>query len=317
MARLGVSIKGLSVARDRSQCEYMPMGCSAVYIEVSKKKHKRNHDTISRFLGVYLEARRRIQMLVVTHEVNTALRYAATHNSALEVGGFGRTHLSENGLDVVVDEIYIPPQVVQAGHTNIKGPHEEGGDGMLEEAMRYFATHCKHCRHSWEDHEGQDHGFEGEAWTDWRLWWHSHGKMGVTPSHTDTSTLAGHARLLDGWAVGLVIDASGGRHAWAAVSVPFKKEFDIEFGYYPYEDPVIRERVAALMEHVQERKWEPQSYGYRGPNQGNGKSGGAKGKIPLLSRRKNNKPIMAMTDEEFKEWMREEGYEAVELGSGD
>ena len=252
-------------------------------------------------------------MLVVTFNVNLALRYAAQHNSGLEVGGFGRTQVTEAG-DIICNEVYIPPQVVQSGHTDIKGPDEPGGEEMFEDFFRYIATHCAVCRKEvGDDHARERHDFEGESWSDWRLWWHSHGRLGTTPSGTDHNTLGMIARNLnDGWAVGLVIDSAGGRHAWVNQAFPFRLDREIDFGSYPYEDEDIKGRIEAMMERVEEKKW--QQSGYGGPHSGNASqpsqvgaiSTTKPGTISRLPRRAgSNKKLLEMNEEEWKEFIRE------------
>ena len=253
-------------------------------------------------------------MLICTYEVQTALRYAAEHNSGLEVGGFGRTHIADNGEDIVVSEIYIPPQVVQAGHTDIKGPGEVGGDGMMEEAVEFWASHCRFCRIHVEHHDGADHDFEGESWSDWRLWWHSHAKFGAAPSGTDDETLRKLAKLMESYYVGLVINAAGERHAWAAVfSPPFSLVTQkLEFSSYRKEELEIKERVDGMMQHVQEKKYAPATPWTPPNHNGAAKSGGANSpNLIRLPRKGGSKSILSMSDEDFAAFVKGEAPQLV------
>ena len=271
----------------------------------------------------------RDRMLILTLDANASLRYAANFNPGLEVGGFGHTFINANG-DIVCDEIYIPPQVVQTGHTDIKGPEEEGGSEMLDTAQRYIATHCGVCRGEVFDHGElhRDHEYLPESWDNWRLWWHSHGKLGVTPSGTDHNTLFSLARWWNDWSVGLVIDSAGNRHAWAAVVNPFRLDQEIPFGVHFYESPTCEQRVAEMMSHVEEKKW-----GYQGaPNQGNGRSssspngasptgtgtGGGTSKLPRQKLRAGVLPggktsIIDLTEEEFKQFIEDNAEELEKI----
>lgn len=266
-------------------------------------------------------------MILVTDKVHTQLRYAAEHNTFLEVGGFGRTHLMEDGT-IFVDELYIPPQVVEGGHTDIKGPDEDGGANMLDDARRFFSEHCRHCRLSVYEHEGADHEPEGESQADWRLWWHSHGKRGGTfGSGTDHATLFGLAKDCGGWAVGVVIDASGGRYAWVAVVdetpvpelVGYPKaaqellkrvyEKDIPYKYYMHEDEAAKAQVSAWMDSERVKRkvyvapvWQ-QSRG--GGHQGgaHGKSSTDMSKVPLLFPGQPKKSMLEMSEAEWLEYV--------------
>lgn len=256
-------------------------------------------------------------MIIATDAVNTALRYAAEFKPGLEVAGFGRTTLMENDLDILVDEIYIPPQIVQAAHADIKGPGEAGGDGMLEEFLHYIATHCHWCRGGVEEHDPEDgHDFEGEAWNNWRLWWHSHGKLEAKPSATDDDSLRKLARLLGGWSVGLVINAAGARHAWAAVHQP---PFNVllqhtDFTYYQHELPEVKRRIEEMMERVEEKKYTPPTnnwqgnpsptYGAAKKNSSGSNTGASSATEPLLlPRLPHGKRIIDLDDTAFANWL--------------
>lgn len=239
-------------------------------------------------------------MLILTPRVNMMLRYAAEFNPGLEVAGFGRTEIGEDGSTIIVSDIYIPPQEVKAAHADIKGPGEEGGDGMLEAALQHFATHCRFCGgEQGERHNGHD--FAGTAWTDWRLWWHSHGKIAASPSGTDDNSLKMLAKWLDGWAVGLVINAAGERHAWAAVRTgPFNLLTQpLDVGYLREHNEELKQRIDLMMAEVKEWKYQAP------PTQGRTVAGDAGSKAGQ-HRAPNGKRIIDMAKEEFHDWLYSE-----------
>ena len=248
-------------------------------------------------------------MLILTYEVNRALSYAADFKPGIEVGGFGHTTLAENGIDIIVDDIFIPPQTVQSAHTDIKGPGEQGGDGMLETAIRHWAFKCKWCYKALGEHDGADHEFEGQAWSDNRLWWHSHGKIGATPSATDDGTLQKLARLLDGWCAGLVINSAGDRHPWASVyRAPFNLITQkLEFGVYKEERLDIKERVDAMMAHVEEKVWSYQGNS-QGAKGGTGTSNSPPNvrRLPQRTSTPTGKRIIDLPTDEFAKWLESE-----------
>lgn len=256
-------------------------------------------------------------MLVLTPGVNMMLRYAAEFNPKLEVAGFGRTMIAENGEDVIVTDIYIPPQIVKTAHADIKGPGEEGGGGMLENAIQHFATTCRHCDVAMAAHGG-DHNFEGMSWADWRLWWHSHGQIAASPSGTDDQSLRTLAKYLDGWAAGLVINAAGDRHAWAAVRQgPFNLLLQkLDVGYMREHNQDLQDRIATMMEGVEE--WKYQASPTQGQRQGGttgthpnggGTNSPAVRRLPATT--EGGKRLVDMSKEEFGKWLRDEVMETA------
>lgn len=273
-------------------------------------------------------------MLILTHEADTMLKMAASYESGLEVGGFGHTRISDNGEDIICDAIYIPPQEVQAAHTDIKGPGEAGGDGQLEAAMFHWSTLCRQCGVHRDLHEGIEHDFEPQSWVDNRLWWHSHGTIGASPSATDDSTLHKLARLLGGWSVGLVINSKHERYAWAAVHEgPLAAHFKIEFGTYRQDMPELQERVNEMMKEVKRKVWASSTYqgngnftrGGTGPTTGT--SSGHQtahpndaGHVPGNNVRRiprspmtGTKAIKDMSPAEFQAFLAEQGLEELPL----
>lgn len=257
-----------------------------------------------------------VRMLLVTHDVMLMLKYAVMHNPDLEVGGFGRTTLLQNG-DILVSDIYIPPQTVESGHTDIKGPLEAGGEDMLGNARRYFATHCTTCGVDIFEHEQavvdedgvmQGHSPRAGSQLDWRLWWHSHGKLGSNfASQTDHQTLFGMARECEGWAVGLVVGVGRDRYTWIAGvdqsrpampkdlnAWPTQFEKDIEYGELSNEDDELKAYVADMMQKVQRKT-------YTQPGRPTWVGVPKQGALTVVGGEKTK--ILGMNTEEFNAWV--------------
>lgn len=162
------------------------------------------------------------------------LRYAVETHPKLEVQGFGKVEIEPDG-DISVVDIIIPPHEVQGASVDLKPE-------VLEQFMMALSQ-------------------RGETLSDWRLWWHSHAGMGVSPSGTDTNTLEMLSKEYEGVALGMVTNVAGDYHAW--YSVTQKVEY---FGqhtmsgkmsvlYERYHDKKLAGLVAEMMKHVKEKKW--------------------------------------------------------------
>ena len=179
--------------------------------------------------------------LLLTPEVNEMINLAARHTRSLEVGGFGHIREVNGNEDIIVDDIFIPPQTVQSAHTDIE---VEGLDALMRHAASLNQTV-----------------------DEWRLWWHSHSTMKAYASGTDESTLKGQAHWLGSWAVGLTVNVDGDRYCWLNTDAPFKLVLkDLPVGiYHPIvEDPSLKELVDSMMKDVKSR-WGGYQGGYTPP----------------------------------------------------
>lgn len=170
--------------------------------------------------------------LILEERVNLLLNQAAEYRPNLEVGGFGHTRV--DGDDIIVDDIFIPNQIVQGAHTDISV------DG-LDQLMMHAAS-------------------RNETVDQWHLWWHSHSTMGTFASGQDESTLKQQALWFDSWAVGLVINVKHERHCWVVIEKPFRLKIEkVEVNVRVPADKTYDPQIIEWMEGVTTRAANPQS----------------------------------------------------------
>lgn len=202
---------------------------------------------------------------------------AANHNKSLEVGGFGHLMQVDDGQDIIIDDIYIPPQIVQGAHTDID---VEGLDALMAHAASL-----------------------GQTVDEWRLWWHSHANMGAFASGQDEQTLFQQAEWFDSWAIGLTVNTKGERFAWINTHLPFRMMMkDLPVGvYYPMPD-TRDEYIDGLMKEVKARTYSgpsnPTAGRGTGSHGGTGNSYGGGHPYNNGSFRPGGHPAAAPNDEE-------------------
>ena len=158
----------------------------------------------------------------------------AARTKTLEVAGFAKARITDDGVIEVLDVI-IPPQDVGSAHADIDV-------GQLDWLMSELLA-------------------RGEAPKDWFLHWHSHVNMGTSPSSIDQNTLFELAKQSQaGFAVGLVVNIRGetnGRVAFKSPVLPgqlVEQTLNVEVQEEP--NPELEELVGAMMEQVKEKKWQ-------------------------------------------------------------
>ena len=249
----------------------------------------------------------------LTADAALKLRYAVQHTPGMEVGGFGRTVVNDR-QEVIVTDIIVPPQIAGSAHTDIEVQD-------LDELLAFLAR-------------------RGESLADWRLWWHSHGRMGAFASGQDVSTLDMLASHL-GWFAGIVTNVEGKFYSWMSFSVPpmLRTSFQIELKIESYENEDLKREIDEQMKRVERpvtKSYTNYVSQYHGGNAGGnnggnntgfralplsdapppqrvrvtgeGKTkGGKKGKqdalVPVL------KSIQDMSDEEFVAWVNNNQFE--------
>src|SRR3989337_2802410 len=174
--------------------------------------------------------------LFITRKAGLLLRYAIEEQPDQEISGFGHTNL-EDGV-IMMDDVYIPEQEVGGAHTDIDA--DRLMDFMIDLASKK------------------------QALTNWRVWWHSHAKMGVSPSNTDEDTLRVFADELlksggndrnNAWAMGLVGKGRRAYHCWAEFSHPFNVRVgNVGVIFKADEDKKLRQRVQKAVEEKVHKK---------------------------------------------------------------
>lgn len=219
--------------------------------------------------------------IILSLRAELMLKYAVKHDTGLEVGGFGRTSFTDKG-DIYVDDILIPPQEVQPAHTAIEVEHLEWLLARLAE--------------------------RGENMDDWRLWWHSHCNMGVTPSGTDLTTLDELARdAWDSYAVGMVVNSRDERYSWVSVAKPLVLKQELKVVTQGYVDEEVKAEVTEMMGLVKRKAYTPpQSNWQRNAGNGGGGSGSSQAAASATAGDPNRKRIRDMTEEEFIAWVNDE-----------
>ena len=172
-------------------------------------------------------------MLIFAPKAWHQIQLAVHHDTSKEVSGFGRTVLDPERDAIVVTDIFIPPQEVAGAHTDISG------DQLATWGEQLFAE-------------------RKELLADWRLWWHSHQKMGVNPSGQDVTTLRMLAQLFNGWAVGMVVNDRLQSHIWVDVSVPTNVTYEMKHELDVAASPEWEDEVKTMMLNVK-----PKAYAYQ------------------------------------------------------
>ena len=169
-------------------------------------------------------------MLIFTPKAWHQIQLAVHHDTSKEVSGFGRTVLDPERDSIVVTDIFIPPQEIGGAHTDISG------DQLTTWGEQLFAE-------------------RKELLADWRLWWHSHQKMGVNPSGQDTITLRMLAQLFNGWAVGMVVNDRLESHIWVDVSVPTNVTYQMKHELDIAASPEWEDEVKTMMLNVKPKPY--------------------------------------------------------------
>ena len=110
-----------------------------------------------------------------------------------EISGLGL--IRREDMLFFCDEVILVKQEVGASHTDITP------DGLAETLTRI----------------GQE---RPDTWGHWKLWWHSHNKMGTTFSTQDEDTLRELARVSGDWFFGLVVNKRGDSQFYVATCEP-------------------------------------------------------------------------------------------------
>lgn len=179
--------------------------------------------------------------LLLTPEANEMIRRAVLHNRNLEVGGFGHMAELTDDDDIIIDDIYVPPQIVQGAHTDI----DVAG---LDALMRHAAT-------------------RDQTVGEWKLWWHSHSTMKAYASGTDEATLKAQARWLESWAIGLTVNVAGDHYCWLNIDSPFKllmKELPTGIWVPPVNVTDLHAQVDEWMKEVKTSRYTPPTNSYNG-----------------------------------------------------
>lgn len=154
-----------------------------------------------------------------------------------EVQWWGRLIIIKGGA--VCDRIVVPPQVGAAAHidTDIKQhwnwqrEHFKLGPGMSNKEIRAANEEMQH----------------------WRLWCHSHGRMGTTFSPRDDNNLAMLAEEAGDYFLGMVVNTKGDSRAYLCQRQPFHLTVDLgAVGIY-YDTDDLAEEAMEMMSVV-ERK---------------------------------------------------------------
>lgn len=167
--------------------------------------------------------------LVLSRRAKLMIRYAVQARKTHEIQGFGQLERSRAG-DLWVTDIIIPPQEVMGASVDTT-PKE------LEALMLAMAE-------------------QGQVLADWPLWWHSHAKMGVFASGTDTGTLSAFSKEFGGVAVGLVTNADDEYYSWYAGwnqmkdGTEFFSQGKLDVLVETEQDEDLKAEVAEYMEHV-------------------------------------------------------------------
>lgn len=170
-----------------------------------------------------------IPHLVLSRRVQDMLKFAVNTHPDKEVQGFGRVERDVDG-DIWVRDIIIPPQTVTGASVDLK---PEVLTALMLELHK-----------------------NNQVLSDWPLWWHSHANMGTGPSNVDENTLKSLAQEMDGYALGLVTNVSGGYTAWFAAVAESKfgnfvhtskMEVLVEL---PPEDKKLKKQVRDMMKNV-------------------------------------------------------------------
>lgn len=149
-----------------------------------------------------------------------------------EISGFGKVH--KEGENLIVDDIRIFAQTVNGGHT------ENWATAQSGEGYRKF----------WDDL-----AVEGEDFSKWRLWWHSHVNMNASFSGTDDKTIDGYdfEQAEDNWLLSIVTNKQGKLFCQLDVYQPFRMvlkdlDWDIDLEAMPgAELDAIKDEIAALV----------------------------------------------------------------------
>ena len=163
--------------------------------------------------------------LVIEPPIWYALMRAANAKPTLEVLGVGHARVEDTG-EVVMDDLYIPPQKVTGASVDMSG------DVMMR---------------LWNDLVAR----YGEHWHEWCIMWHSHCSMGTSPSGTDTDALANVVENNWPFAVGLVVNVKGEATAWAEIRKPIASSFDLDVIVPQVEFNEWDEKVDEWMEKVE------------------------------------------------------------------
>jgi hypothetical protein len=207
-------------------------------------------------------------MILFTDQAWRMVMLAAKFKS-LEVAFFGRCAI-EDGI-AVVDDILIPPQEVAGAAAEME---VEQLDWLMEQIIQ--------------------RGDTADQWFGNIFWGHSHVNMGTSPSGTDHDTLKKLAKQSNkGYALGVVVNQKSEATGWAAyrsknpvfgtedmaeMTVPVKVE--------ELEDTELRDYVAAMMEHVTEKKYTPPA---GTPYVWSGGSNGSKGATVVTNKGKDGR----------------------------
>lgn len=134
-----------------------------------------------------------------------------------EISGLGKVELvSENGEEyLIVDDLEIFEQTVSAAHSTIP-----------DEALAKFTFEMTK---------------KGEDLSKWRLWWHSHAKMSVFFSGTDTSTIDKSTEFP--WMLSLVTNHAGDMKARFDLYDPIRVTKDnLDIITIPRQDLELKEK---------------------------------------------------------------------------
>ena len=143
-----------------------------------------------------------------------------------EISGLGLIREEEGRY--FCDEVILVEQTVSSAHTDITP------DGLSETLTRI----------------GKE---RPDTWGKWKLWWHSHSKMGASFSTQDEETLQELARVSGDWFFGLVINKAGSSQFYLSTEQPiplFGKLEGVKEWRGDTEDSMVGEVMADIERHV-------------------------------------------------------------------